>query len=146
MRIRERAAGECGAVEAITETAWRVVRAELRALLRNGRNEAGLCAGIGQCVEASAGVGGSVQHGIAAAEVERIGQAAASPGAEKRLNRAPIRAMYRPRSLCRGPRLVRTVPLATISENPRYASLARRFPIEGLLPRAARRSVTIAFN
>ena len=33
MRVREPAAGACGAVEAITETARRVVRAELRALL-----------------------------------------------------------------------------------------------------------------
>ena len=69
--------------------------AELRAPLRNGRAEAGLCAEPGQCIEAGTGAGGSVQHGIAAAAVERMGQAAASSGTENRLDCAPIRCIHR---------------------------------------------------
>jgi hypothetical protein len=112
--------------------------AELRALLRNGRAEAGLCAGPGQCIEAGTGAGGSVQHGIAAAEVERMGQAAASSGTENRLDCAPIRCIHRPGRVQRRSKLVGQIRPQSFSTNHRRSRPAGDSSIEAFPPRAAR--------
>jgi len=79
--IREPAAGACGAVEAVTETAGRVVRTQLRALLRDWRHAANVRTRGRQRVQAGAGAGGGIQHRAIATHVERMGQATASAGA-----------------------------------------------------------------
>ena len=61
-----------------------------------------LCARLGERAQAGAGAGGGVQHWIAAPQVERLGQAAASPGAEKRLNCARIRRIRNPEHVPNG--------------------------------------------
>ena len=119
------------------QKARRVVRAELRALLRNGRHEAGLCAGFRQCVEAGTGAGGGVQHRIAAAEAERMGQAAASSGTEYRLDCAPIRRIRRPGRIQRRSKLVTQLHSRSFSTNHHRARPAGDSSIEAFPPRAA---------
>ena len=113
------------------------MRTKLRALLRDRRNAAHVCTRHGQRAEARAGAGSGVQHRIAVAHVQRMGQTQASPGAHEAAAGAPIfriRDLYR---VHRGLGLARTPPLTTISGTKRYTGLASRSPIEGFPLRAA---------
>ena len=57
------------------------MRAQLRALLSDGRNAAALLARLKQRAEAIVSARGGVQFGFAATQTERMGQTAASPRA-----------------------------------------------------------------
>ena len=69
--------------------------------------------------------------GLFAPQVERLGQAAASTGAEKRLNCARIRRTGNPEHVPNGLELALELLLPIVSGDHAYAQLASRLPIAG---------------
>ena len=103
-----------------------------------GANAAHVRARPGQRDQAGVGAGSGVQHRAAAAQVERMGQTKARPGAQER---RPCAALRRnrgskpvPSASEMGDRLLR----ASLPRNHDSARLRCRFPVEWFLPRAAR--------